>query len=271
MGYWSLFGCCGHCCSAETDTDWHFWKNRHFFFSTTIFKGPKRSDRGGHPSAPKTHFFDFFAPVYVAYRGPRRTGANAMQAPPGASPCVKTRLAATRLGPLKMVVEKKNWKIDPLVFKNVNLYLSLLLTKKRGSRGSPPGGGLGAEPPVYGRPDWRSKTGFQYGLCVCSVENRCARGPIFAWKSDEKNAHSFFGHFPIQIRVTQPRQRIRRIIFSKNMKNVKNLFFLIYFLGYHFFSFLCSVLSEKCQNSRRFQIWCRFAPKLSKMIWVFTI
>jgi hypothetical protein len=55
----------------------------------------------------KTHFFDFGTPVYVAYRGPRRTGANAMQAPPGASPCVKTRLAATRLGPLKMLVEKK--------------------------------------------------------------------------------------------------------------------------------------------------------------------
>ena len=53
----------------------------------------------------KTYFFDFGTPVYVAYRGPRRTGANAMQAPPGASPCVKTRLAATRLGPSKMVAE----------------------------------------------------------------------------------------------------------------------------------------------------------------------
>ena len=28
---------------------------------------------------------------------------------------------------------------------------------------------------------------------------------------------------------------------------------------------------QKCQNSRRFQIWRRFAPKLSKIIWVFTI
>ena len=67
----------------------------------------------------KTNFFDFGTPVYVAYRGPRRTGANAMQAPPGASPCVKTGLAATRLGPLKMVVEKNNRRI----FQKISIYI----------------------------------------------------------------------------------------------------------------------------------------------------
>ena len=91
----------------------------------------------------KTHFFDFGTPVYVAYRGPRRTGANAMQAPPGASPCVKTRLAATRLGPLKMVVEKKNAEF----FKNVSQYPSLLCNKKKGVQGVTPWRGSGGRVP----------------------------------------------------------------------------------------------------------------------------
>ena len=91
----------------------------------------------------KTHFFDFGTPVYVAYRGPRRTGANAMQAPPGASPCVKTRLAATRLGPLKMVVEKNNRRI----FQKYQSISVPFINKKKGVQGVTPWRGSGGRAP----------------------------------------------------------------------------------------------------------------------------